>query len=192
MIGAANTTVTLNKGQGITIKSTQPNATLFQQYLDRDTVSGKTIIMSCLTTNEFHSATFNLPSSGVFDSGNVNFDNSTWYVDFFSNEFLNNNNLISIRIVSSSSNVNTTIVAIKVEIGNKQTLCHYENGQWVLNTIPQYELEYAKCKQRSYIDGYSIKLSSKQNFFAYREILADTTIPTNNNLPNGSVWLVYE
>jgi len=38
-----------------------------------------------------------------------------------------------------------TIQAIKLELGDQQTLAHQENGVWVLNEIPDYEEEYYRC-----------------------------------------------
>lgn len=39
-----------------------------------------------------------------------------------------------------------TIIAVKLEIGNTQTLAHKENGVWVLNEMPDYAIEFAKCE----------------------------------------------
>ena len=39
------------------------------------------------------------------------------------------------------------VVAFKLELGNAQTLAHQENGQWVLNEIPNYAEELAKCQR---------------------------------------------
>ena len=44
------------------------------------------------------------------------------------------------------------IKAIKLELGSEQTLAHQENGQWVLNEIPDYGQELVKC-QRYYETG---------------------------------------
>ena len=40
-----------------------------------------------------------------------------------------------------------TIIAAKLELGSSQTLAHKENGQWVLNEIPNYAEELAKCRR---------------------------------------------
>lgn len=44
------------------------------------------------------------------------------------------------------------IIAIKLELGTQQTLAHKENGVWVLNEIPDYGEQLAKC-QRYYFDS---------------------------------------
>lgn len=45
------------------------------------------------------------------------------------------------------------IVAAKLELGSQQTLAHQENGVWVLNEVPDYAEEYAKCALYSPITG---------------------------------------
>lgn len=44
---------------------------------------------------------------------------------------------------------NVTIVAVKLELGSEQTLCHNEgteeNPIWVLNEIPDYNEQFEKC-----------------------------------------------
>lgn len=39
-----------------------------------------------------------------------------------------------------------TIVAVKLELGDQQTLAHQENGVWVLNEIPNYEEQLLRCQ----------------------------------------------
>lgn len=39
------------------------------------------------------------------------------------------------------------VIAIKLEFGAQQTLAHQENGVWVLNEIPDYATELAKCQR---------------------------------------------
>lgn len=40
-----------------------------------------------------------------------------------------------------------TIVAVKLELGTQQTLAHQENGVWVLNEIPDYGEQLARCQR---------------------------------------------
>lgn len=42
------------------------------------------------------------------------------------------------------------LIAAKLELGSTQTLAHQENGQWVLNEIPNYAEELAKCQRYFY------------------------------------------
>ena len=39
------------------------------------------------------------------------------------------------------------IIAVKLELGSQQTLAHQENGQWVLNEIPDYGEQLLKCQR---------------------------------------------
>lgn len=40
-----------------------------------------------------------------------------------------------------------TFEAVKLELGSTQTLAHQENGVWVLNEIPNYQQELARCQR---------------------------------------------
>lgn len=44
-----------------------------------------------------------------------------------------------------------TIIAAKLELGETQTLAHEEDGAWILNEIPDYAGQLAKC-QRYYVN----------------------------------------
>ena len=46
-----------------------------------------------------------------------------------------------------------TIIAVKLELGSQQTLAHQENGVWVLNEIPDYGEQLARCQR--YFQLYS-------------------------------------
>lgn len=46
--------------------------------------------------------------------------------------------------------VNSVIQAVKLELGDFQTLAHNENGVWVLNEIPNYGTELLKCQRYFY------------------------------------------
>lgn len=47
-----------------------------------------------------------------------------------------------------------TLLAAKLELGSEQTLAHQENGVWVLNEIPDYGEQLARCQR------YQIKINS--------------------------------
>lgn len=42
------------------------------------------------------------------------------------------------------------VIAVKLELGDTQTLAHQENGAWVLNEIPSYSAELDKCQHYLY------------------------------------------
>lgn len=37
------------------------------------------------------------------------------------------------------------VIAVKLELGDTQTLAHQENGTWVLNEIPNFDEQYMRC-----------------------------------------------
>jgi hypothetical protein len=47
----------------------------------------------------------------------------------------------------SNNAVDVTMLAVKLELGDQQTLAHQENGVWVLNEIPDYAEQMAICMQ---------------------------------------------
>lgn len=51
----------------------------------------------------------------------------------------------------SSSDAQINLYAIKLEIGENQTLAHKENGYWKLNSIPNFHDEFLKCMRFYYI-----------------------------------------
>ena len=53
-------------------------------------------------------------------------------------------NIVVIRPLTTDP---VNITAAKLELGPIQTLAHQENGVWVLNEIPNYALELAKCQR---------------------------------------------
>ncbi len=82
------------------------------------------------------------------------------------------------------------IIAAKYEVGDQQTLAHLDgNGNWVLNAVPDFSEEYAKCVQYSLTDGSYIG-------FSPASIGAAPTIDIGlyrgdiNNLPLNSVALI--
>lgn len=70
---------------------------------------------------------------------------------------------------------NETIMAVKIELGHNQTLAHKENGEWVLNEIPDYATELMKCQR------YQIELTSPWNHFAG---MVGVGVAILNNLAN--------
>lgn len=57
---------------------------------------------------------------------------------------------LDLIIYPDHTNVGTQVIeiaAVKLELGSSQTLAHQENGKWVLNEIPNYAEELAKCQR---------------------------------------------
>ena len=54
---------------------------------------------------------------------------------------------IILSVLVETAGGHAVVEAAKLELGDTQTLAHQENGVWVLNEIPNYADEMAKCAQ---------------------------------------------
>ncbi|MCC2176644.1 hypothetical protein AAAV51_04525 [Agathobaculum butyriciproducens] len=61
-----------------------------------------------------------------------------------------------IRLLESTSVTvsDVTILAVKLELGDTQTLAHKENGVWVLNEIPDFGEQLRRCQRFAIDDNY--------------------------------------
>ena len=82
-------------------------------------------------------------SGGVYQSP-VIFLNDKWYCNVTGTASKTN---LYIRFWCSTPASTINIYAIKLELGDTQTLAHQENGVWVLNEIPDYGEELMKCQR---------------------------------------------
>ena len=137
--------VTLNETDGcITIEciDTQDGAyiEIFQNISSEVSafLVGKTVTMSVLTESGLYTKTFTASASyATLTIANE----CTVYARFKSDG-------IGDFRVRSSYGQNTNIFAIKLELGDTQTLAHQDsNGNWVLNEIPDYAEQMAICMQ---------------------------------------------
>lgn len=126
---------------------------LFYQKLDThvfNAVRGKTVTVSVLLqdgTLAFHTNTFPTDNNASADVNGVS-------IYFGGNIPGFGMNFPVIAIVSTRN-----IVAIKLELGTEQTLAHQENGVWVLNEIPDYREELAKCQSHQIVlDGTNVSV----------------------------------
>ena len=83
------------------------------------------------------------------------------------------NEFIYFRRTNSTSWTN--IIAVKLELGDTQTLAHQENGAWVLNEIPNYEEELFKCQT---------SIASSADTYANQTNVADRCYSRPNLLDN--------
>lgn len=81
------------------------------------------------------------------------------------------------------------IIAAKLELGTEQTLCHQENGTWVLNEIPDYEYELYRCitSTADPSDTYANKsLATRQDLTSIQA--TGTTNTTGAAIPAGAYF----
>lgn len=134
-----NTYQLLSSGFKLTGQSN--NISLVWQYLDPSFISGKTVTYSVLTVEDGLATatdTITLTSTMAIKlelHGNNNRTIGT----------LNASDTSCGAVLRIPSSDYVTYVAVKLELGDQQTLCHQENGVWVLNEIPDYEEEYYRC-----------------------------------------------
>lgn len=144
---------------GITITIGEATYGILQQTFNLDQVLGRTVTMSVLTSDELISGTVTLPTSisdTSIDTTNFIFSDGSLiigFVDLFAIANMQNNNQISMRINVTKYH-SIQIKAVKLELGSQQTLAHQdEDGSWVLNDPPNYDLQYALCSLYSPITG---------------------------------------
>lgn len=85
-------------------------------------------------------------------------------------------NGVEILVMNASSNTaDVDMYAWKLELGDTQTLAHQENGAWVLNEIPDFGAELAKCQR------YLLKVLGNAVRYPNTQLttgLIDFTVPT--------------
>lgn len=139
-VNSGNTIALSSSGMNIQGTATYTN---FNQYVDSPTsFSNQTLTLSILI-----SSASSLPYVLVYsDSSTEIFRERIPNVGVYTKTFTTSSaGVYRISLNSLAYAVNYTIQAIKLELGDQQTLAHQENGAWVLNEIPDYETEYYKC-----------------------------------------------
>ena len=89
-------------------------------------------------------------------------------------------------LIQTNIGASVKLVAIKLELGDTQTLAHQdENGNWVLNEIPDYAEQMAICAQYDALTGEYIGAPTVKSGAA--ALTAGTSA-----LGNGHIYLQYE
>lgn len=108
---------------------------LFQRVEGSDRLSGKLLTFSILM------------DSGAMLSGSKIFDASADCVFADQGILMLYNSFWKAFQIYSRDNSEVHILAAKLELGSTQTLAHLENGNWVLNEIPDYSEQLRKCQR---------------------------------------------
>ena len=98
--------------------------------------------------------------TGILASGTA-WKNTTLYEDSSIKLWLQNSDPLFNAAIDIKGNTPVDMVAAKLELGSFQTLAHKEGSKWVLNEIPDYATELAKCQRYFY---------KTQGAFEYRGI----------------------
>lgn len=210
------------------------NRFLNQRIEDYKNLLGKQVTLSFLVRDCFSNVTSNFFGVGMHSSVRIDY-NSTNLGNVWKNktglysvtltvpEVINSSHTglnVFIAIQSGANTVSVgdyvTIEAVKLELGNKQTLAHQDkDGNWVLNEIPDYQEMYEKCSvypvehEEAYIgNGGFVPTSGNVTMtgalYAHegtdyttsrmRNIAATTATMTagKSSLANGNILLQYE
>ena len=99
--------------------------------------------------------------------------NTTLYEDSSIKLWLQNSNPLFNTAIDIKGNTPVDLVAAKLEFGSSQTLAHKEGSKWVLNEIPDYATELAKCQRYFY---------KTQGAFEYRGIAINQWYMNNGTI----------
>lgn len=99
--------------------------------------------------------------------------NTTLYEDSSIKLWLQNSNPLFNTAIDIKGNTPVDMVAAKLELGSFQTLAHKEGSKWVLNEIPDYATELAKCQRYFY---------KTQGAFEYRGIAINQWYMNNGTI----------
>lgn len=135
---SSNGGVTVNNGS-ITFLP----GTYFQkgEAIQYELLKGKTVTLSLLDAeNHLYYGT------GAYGSiVNIPIGSSGWFMSMSYYDAQNNH---IFRFTNGASEESKNIVAVKLELGSQQTLAHQdENGNWVLNEIPDYGEQLRRCQR---------------------------------------------
>lgn len=112
-------------------------------------IRGQTITLSLLANGQLFTKTETIPSAVPGSATN--------YCVIRNVENIQTNNLYlrafphgNVQVTFYTNTQFPNLRAVKLELGNQQTLAHQdENGNWVLNDPPNYDLQYLLCSQYS-------------------------------------------
>jgi len=116
---------------------------LWQQKLEPARFLGKTVCFSILTTKGVYTTKYTLPET--YAGGNFAPEGTGWGLMRIS---LEANCIVPTLRLEGDGKHSDPIIAAKFEIGDTQTLAHQDaDGNWVLNDVPDYGPELAKCQR---------------------------------------------
>lgn len=110
--------------------------------------------------------------TGILASGTA-WKNTTLYEDSSIKLWLQNSDPLFNTAIDIKGNTPVDMVAAKLELGSFQTLAHKEGSKWVLNEIPDYATELAKCQRYFY---------KTQGAFEYRGIAINQWYMNNGTI----------
>ena len=122
------------------------------QALETDVAVGQTVTVSMLYKGNGEGASLRVAQSGgIVTLSNVSdwtLAQKTFALEKWSVGTLQDRAIVAIQCFENMAvNQGLYIKAIKLELGEQQTLAHQENGAWVLNELPDYGGELLRCQR---------------------------------------------
>lgn len=161
----------------ITHNASSPDQRNFSQGFPYEQFAGKELTLSMLIKDTLTSSS-SYPKCGFYTANSVEYNtqnlgtitipnkgNGLYTVTTTipqSSEYPYLNITIGYDSIANSSGY-LDIIAAKLEYGSEQSLAHQENGEWVLNEIPNYTEELWKCQKYSQIFSNSDIRPTKKN-----------------------------
>lgn len=149
---SGNNKVTL-EDDGLLITSVD-KLSIFRQYIEFPKLfSGRTVTFS--VDSEIVSGSWFLTDLSSFSAAHNDYaiHNGVTSYSFPVNNESAQGPAPAIGLFSASVGSQIKVRSIKLELGSQQTLAHQENGVWVLNEIPDYSEQLARCQR--YFQLYS-------------------------------------
>lgn len=180
----ANTKVTLTSLKGLTLQSTSTTAQPFiiQTIENIEQLLGKTVTLSVLTN-----AGTLFQSTGTFPAAWPTTGNYSFYCNITNAADILYNVSAETLGVRLKADINNTegiaFKAVKLELGSTQTLAHKEDAIWVVNEIPDYNMELMKCQRYFQVIASSYESTTNGVAIGYANNAADFWVDFNLPIP---------
>lgn len=142
---------------GLNTTSSADTRITMQKIPNLNDIIGKTLTVSVLVTGTSGGSFMvgcRVAISGGSIQGNTDCFRGSVTPGLYSKTFTVSSDATEILFrIANSAGVELTpsdyieLAAAKVELGSTQTLAHQENGEWMLNEIPNYQQELEKCQR---------------------------------------------
>lgn len=173
-----SSTVTLNTDH-ISISNGDKGGTMGQKIDNPSKYAGRQFTVSVLGKRKLNSAYMTIRQDSVYDNSLnliVGTELSVYSLTFTAKSDLTSD--FAIEFASWNASDVIDIYAVKLELGSTQTLAHLENGNWVLNEIPDYGEQLRKCQRYFLKIGDVVHYCSLGNGVARDDQFVSITIPT--------------
>lgn len=160
------------------------------QALETDAAVGQTVTVSMLYKGSGEGASLRVAQSGgIVTLANVSdwtLVQKTFTLEKWSVGTLQDRAIVAIQCFENmAANQGLYIKAIKLELGEQQTLAHQENGAWVLNELPDYGGELLRCQR--YYQVYTTAAARPAKALDCRPVMR--TDPVQSTVSGGGATL---